>query len=137
MALEFFLALIFAAFIALLLAAALGRGARRGGGWQALAMLILLLFLAIWAGGVYMAPLGPALMGVSWLPFLAMAVFLALLIAALLPPSGQETPAAEGNAAREAPAPASAAVAIVGVFFWILVAALVVAIVAHYIWLSE
>jgi hypothetical protein len=43
------------------------------------------LFLATWAGGVWVVPFGPTHLGVTWLPFLLIEILLAVLIVALSP----------------------------------------------------
>lgn len=52
------------------------------GGWP----VFLLFFFAILAGGVWMTPVGPPLVGVYFVPFLFMAIFIALFWAAAPPP---------------------------------------------------
>ena len=48
-----------------------------GGAWLG----FFILFLLIWAVGVWVDPVGPVFHGVAWLPFLIVAVFAALLLA--------------------------------------------------------
>jgi putative exporter of polyketide antibiotics len=45
--------------------------------------LLLILFLATWAGGIWLVPLGPRLWGVAWGGFVVVGLFVALLIGAV------------------------------------------------------
>src|SRR5215813_5229599 len=45
--------------------------------------VFVLLALGIWAGGLWAAPAGPVHFGINWLPFLLIAILLAVLVAAL------------------------------------------------------
>ncbi|HEX3593695.1 MAG TPA: hypothetical protein VHU80_01300 [Polyangiaceae bacterium] len=45
--------------------------------------LLLILFLATWAGGIWLAPVGPRLWGVAWGSFVVVGIFVALLIGAV------------------------------------------------------
>ena len=104
------------------------RGEAIGAG---LLWFFLLLFLATWAGGVWVAPVGPPLFGVSWLGFLLVGLFFALLIMALLPPAPPRSlPPGEMREEVETEATAFAAV---NAFFWILLIGFVVAIAAGYL----
>jgi hypothetical protein len=127
----FFVHLVFALFIAILLSAIFAVGFRRKGPWESLVLFFLLLFLISWAGGVWLAPMGPPLWGGYWLPFLLVGVIMALLLAALAPPPRESSVelVEEGKETAERRAVLTG----LGVFFWILVAALVVAIVIRYV----
>lgn len=100
-----------------------------GGGRRTAALLFLAFFLMVWAGGIWISPFGPTFFGAPWLPFLIVALFIALLVAAMLPLHGRGTPreALERAEAREV------AVSTVGAFVWALFVCLVVAIVIHYV----
>jgi hypothetical protein len=54
-------------------------------------VLLLILFLATWAGGIWLVPIGPRLWGVAWTSFVAVGFFVALLIGALVGPKGEES----------------------------------------------
>jgi hypothetical protein len=47
--------------------------------------LFVILFLATWAGGVWVVPFGPTHLGVTWLPFLLIEIMLAVLVVVLSP----------------------------------------------------
>ena len=91
----------------------------------------LLIFLATWAGGIWLAPIGPPLFGVSWLGFLLVGLIFALLIMALLPPAAPR-PRTPGEVREEVEAEAGAFAAL-NIFFWILLVGFIVAIVASYL----
>ncbi|MCF8143582.1 MAG: hypothetical protein K9N21_06645 [Deltaproteobacteria bacterium] len=126
-----FVHLIFALFFAILLSAIFALGFSRKGPGESVALFFLLLFLLSWAGGAWLAPFGPQLWGGYWLPFLLVGVVIALFLAALAPtPQEPGTNLAkEGGEAVER----QAALSGLGIFFWILMATLVAAIVIRYI----
>lgn len=95
-------------------------------GWRpALVFVFVMLLAASWAGGAWLAPAGPVLLGRAVLPMLLVGVFAALVLAAAsAPPARQVRPRHEGQQARAATA--------FGLFFWLLTVGLVVAIVLSY-----
>lgn len=103
-------------------------------------LLFVLLFLFVWAGGVWLAPIGPALGGVYVLGFVLVGLILTLLFAALAPPPRTLPPPdvqLESPEVVEARAQAeSTEVAAVGfglgVLFWVLVALLFFAALFSY-----
>lgn len=122
--------LLFAAVIALLLALIFAVGFRREGFGAPLWIFFLLLFLLIWAGGIWVTPIGPPLWGVPWLSFLLIGIIFALLLTAFLPPARR--PRSRGEAIEQARSQKNAAW-VVGVFFWLLILALVIAIIVGYL----
>jgi len=93
--------------------------------WKSGWALFAVLFLAIWAGGIWVAPFGPGIWNIYWLPFLLMAVLFAVLIAAIAPPH-VHTLAEEHEREREIELG-------LGLFFWVLIGGLVLAIVLRYL----
>ena len=100
-----------------------------GGGLVVLAFFFVLFFPLIWASGVWVGPIGPAIGGVFWLSFVLPAVFLIMLLFALDPgPRRPITTSKErvelpgGNTEKEVAAEENAAVAF-GIFFWELLIA--------------
>jgi hypothetical protein len=83
----------------------------------------VVFFFVIWAGGVWMAPIGPRHFGVVWLPFALVAIMLSILVVALMPHRAGTAQIAETE--REIQSG-------LGLFFFVLVAGLIVAIVAAY-----
>ena len=47
--------------------------------------ILFLLFVFTWAGGLWVAPFGPVIFGVTWMPFVLAGLILALILAAVLP----------------------------------------------------
>jgi hypothetical protein len=82
--------------------------------------LFVILFFAIWAGGLWVAPA----VTIVWLPFLLIAVLLTVLVAALSP-RGRPGHQQELEVEREVEAG-------LGLFFFVLVGALIAAIAAGY-----
>ena len=78
----------------------------------------------IWAAGVWVAPVGPTHFGVTWLPFLMIAILLTLLIVAVAPRQGRSH-RDEQEVEREVEVG-------LGLFFWVLIGALGVAIASGY-----
>ncbi len=122
--------LLFAFVIALILVSVISFGFGRPGPWGGFLWFFLLVFLGAWAIGVWV-PAGPLFWGVAWVPIFFGAILLALLIAAI-PPSEPAPP--RTLEAGEPVEPASSAGAAVGVFFWILLLLLVIAVAWGYWW---
>jgi len=122
-------ALVFALVLSWLLVSVLGwqRPAREGT-WAGIALLFVLLFLFVWAGGVWVSPFGPTLWGGYFLPFLIVGIVLALVFAAIIPP---RRPRTAQEAIEEARTEAAIDAAF-SAFFWVLVIVLLISIVAHY-----
>lgn len=98
----------------------------RRGAWPGFIIFFLLIFLFSWAGGVWLAPFGPPISGVYWLPFLIVGIFVALILAAAAP----GVPArSRGEAVREEEAAGTA----LGIFFWILFILLIAVIIIRYV----
>jgi hypothetical protein len=91
--------------------------------------VFLLLFLFAWAGGLWLEPFGPPILGLYWLPGLIVTLLIFLLLAALVTSSPPRT-TREAKAELEAK---QTTVAVLGVFFWVLIIGLVVAIVIAYL----
>ena len=86
--------------------------------------MFVLFFCVIWAAGVWVAPAGPTHFGVTWLPFLLIAILLTLLVVALGSHRGRGH-RDEQEVEREVEVG-------LGLFFWVLIEALGVAIVSGY-----
>ena len=91
----------------------------------------LVLFLAAWAGGVWIAPVGPRFWGGYFLPFLAVAFVMAVLIAAAKNPLRERLRPASGP--DERPDPTTIAALTISVFLWVVLFSLFGAIVTFYV----
>ncbi len=134
----FWIDLIFVLFFALLLSSILSWGfgwrhpARRDTVGTSFFFLFLILLVVMWAGGAWMEPWGPIVYGTPWLSLLLIGVFVSLLILAVVTPERPvrrpRTPA-EQEAVREEVETATA----FGVFFWIVIAGLLIAALISYL----
>ncbi|MCI0635196.1 MAG: hypothetical protein L0206_14995 [Actinobacteria bacterium] len=143
--------LLVAVLLTVVFAAALGQGRRptadRGIG--NLIVFFLLIWLATWAIGAWIAPVGPTVYGAPVLTFLFVGILLTLVIAAMTAPRGprdrREPPdevaidltpqgaAQAGEAGGMRPPLAGALVTALGVVFWVVLAVCVVALIAAYV----
>ncbi len=143
----FVLELLIAVAVALLLAAVLVFPLRRRGPGplEGLLFFFLIIFLAAWAGGLWLTPIGPVAYGVPWVGFVVVGVILALILAAAatprrrLPKPGKPAvPRTEAEAEVEATPPevkAGEAVAVtLGVLFYLALFAMLLTIILHYAW---
>ena len=120
---------VFALFFAVLLSAIFALGFSRKGPWESAFLFFLLLFLISWAGGAWLAPFGPQIWGEYWLPFLLVSVVIALLLAAPVPhqePGERSAGCGQGGSNRTG-------LSGLGVFFWMLMAVILILIVIRYI----
>jgi hypothetical protein len=97
--------------------------------WDNMVFVFTLIFLISWAGGAWLPMFGPVWMGGYWLPFLLSASFAVILLFAVAPPQPSRTQRraiekAEPEITTEKPS---------GVFFWILVIGLSIAIIIRYL----
>ncbi|HVW27469.1 MAG TPA: hypothetical protein VHC69_19025 [Polyangiaceae bacterium] len=84
---------------------------------------LLILFLATWAGGVWLVPIGPRIWGVAWGSFVVVGLIIALVIVAVS--TVDERPATFGE-------PSIRRARIVDLLLLLLLVLLVLAIVAGY-----
>ncbi|MFP4378495.1 MAG: hypothetical protein ACLFP4_15735 [Spirochaetales bacterium] len=125
----FFGDVIVAILLGVLFAVLFGVSFGRTSGAPGFFFVFLLLFLFAWAGGLWLEPFGPALLGIYWLPGLIVTVLIFLLLAALATSRPPET-TAEAKAELEARQTTAAAL---GIFFWVLIIGLVVSILVAYL----
>lgn len=124
--LEMALALAIALFLSLAYAAALRETSLRTS--PVLGRLYLLaffatVFLATWAAGAWIRPLGPPVWGVYWMSFLFVGLLVALILAAAAQPPKAAEVAERVDAIRVT----------LGVLFWSLAAFLLFAVVTDYL----
>ena len=135
---DMLLAIVLAAIVIALLSPADRYGT--GGGVVALAFFFFLFFPLIWAAGVWMGPVGPAIGGVFWLSFLIPTVFLLLFLFALDPGPRRHVTRPEeraefpGEQSREEAAAEEGAAVVFSIFFWVLLVAAVIALGANYLY---
>ncbi len=121
--------LLFAALIALVLGGLLVLGLGREPFAGRDLALYLVLFLATWAGGIWLAPIGPPLWGVHVLSFLAGGVLIALVLAASSTP---RTPRTRDEELRRSRAEREI-IRTLDISFWLLVALLAASIAYRYL----
>jgi hypothetical protein len=127
----FLIDFLFAAVFAVLLTLIFSTLFRRKGPWSRGLVFFLIVFLAAWAGGVWLLPFGPTLFGVTWLPFLIAGLFVALILAAALPPQMTEEPS-EKKIVLEKRTDAVERKRF-DAFFFLLIGALLIAVILGYL----
>lgn len=120
---------VFAFVIALALSLIFVYGFRRRGPWTNFYIFFLIIFLATWAGGLWIMPIGPSISGIFWLPFLLVGAIFALLLAAASPPPKQ--PSIELKTREQVKKEKKIETAI-SVFMWVLIVVLLAAIIVGY-----
>ncbi len=123
---HFLLVIILALIITNLL---VGSGRRFGPGEGILSFFFMILLFA-WAGGLWITPFGPVLMGTYWMPFVVMGLLFALLLAAVIPPREQPSVKISDEESMNAYV---ASVAVLSIFFWIFIIILISAIIVAYL----
>lgn len=73
---EFLIALIIALFFTTILAVS-GKKHRT---WKRVITIFLIMLFASWAGGIWITPVGPAILGIYWLSIFVVALILALIM---------------------------------------------------------
>lgn len=131
----FFFDLLLATIIAAVLAAALSGDYRRRGYprakiWPLFGVLFLPTLLAVWAATLWMAPVGPVIWDVYWVPALIAGVVVALLVIALSPSTRSRRKTLPNEMIRNEERIGLA----VGIFFWVVLVLLIFAVVAGYWW---
>jgi len=121
---------LFALVTALGLSAIFIAGFRKRGPWDNFLLFFAVVFLGSWAGGIWFSPLGPPMFGVYWLPFLIVGLIFALLLASIVSPFPQDTTVQLLGPGEKSPETRKRMV--LGVYFWLLIFALVVLIVTRY-----
>ncbi|HER44136.1 MAG TPA: hypothetical protein ENO08_06720 [Candidatus Eisenbacteria bacterium] len=101
----------------------------RRGPWAKISVFFLVVFLASWAAGKYMDPIGPPIVGSYWLPFMLFGLVIALLMAASMPFT---TPSVRRNTRDESEEGVETQQAVFNAFFWILLILLLALIIAAY-----
>lgn len=100
-------------------------------GWPALLFFFLIVWMGAWALGPWVTPFGPLFWGVPVLTFFFIALLFALVLAAAVPARSRR-PYPAGGPSRVDEEARAAALGF-GVFFWVLLLVLLVALVARYV----
>jgi hypothetical protein len=132
----FFLELIIALGVALILSAMFAWATQRAGRRTGLIWIFLLMFFATWAGGAWLKPFGPTLWGVHWLSFLTIGIIVALVLAVLTPqrgPRGRHETLDMLERIEQEKELEKIAYITLSVFFWILLAVLALVLVIRYV----
>jgi hypothetical protein len=124
--------LLIALLFALLFTAIFAAGLRKKGPWASLVLFFVIIFLATWAGGIWLHPIGRPVWGVHWMAFLFVGLVIALILAATVP-GRQEESSVELVDPNKERAEKKAALGALGILFWVLMVALIVAIIARYV----
>ncbi|MCE3226412.1 MAG: hypothetical protein K0S32_963 [Bacteroidetes bacterium] len=99
---------------------------RTKGPWGAVWLIFITIFLASWAGYLWITPFGPMVLGVSVAPIFIVGVIFAFILAAV------SVPAKRKKMKTEEEKEVDEATIAIGIFFWIVLAILLVAIVSGY-----
>lgn len=93
--------------------------------------VFVLFFLVIWAGGLWLTPVGPQLIGVYLMPFFFVAIFIALFWAAAPPPPRRTRRTGEESTPVQEEGTVATAVGL-GMLFWVLLVGLAIAVLVRY-----
>ncbi|MBD3308117.1 hypothetical protein GF339_16860 [candidate division KSB3 bacterium] len=128
----FFIEFLFVLIITLILTAVFATGFRRHTTWNILVPFFVILFLATWATGIWITPIGPMVGGVFWFPFVWVGVIYALLLTAFIPPRDRRSSASRHEKARQAEKERRTFM-VLDAFFWVLILGLLIAILSRYL----
>jgi hypothetical protein len=95
----------------------------------AVLFLLTVLFLGMWAGSLWVEPVGPVIWGVPWVPLVVVGLILAGVLAVTVPPRRMPP----GKEIRIVPDKTSPAERTLGMLFWVLLVLLVLVIAAGYL----
>ena len=126
----FWVTIVYALFIALIFSVIFG-AFRNHGPWGNFWVFLLILFLGMWAVGLWFTPVGPVWYGVAWLDLLLVGFVLALLLGA----AGEKSDRSyirdqEGEVDLVAESKREpGALRIAGIFFWLFLVAIIISII--------
>jgi hypothetical protein len=131
--LDIMMALIVAIILSAIFALSTWRGNKKSG----FIWLFLIIFIATWAGGIWLRPFGPKLWGLHWLSFLLIgflvALFLSLKTPSNHPPRGRRETLDMLERIKQEKEIQKMTYVTINLFFWVLLAALVAAIILRYV----
>jgi hypothetical protein len=128
----FFSEFLFVLLITVILTAVFAVGIRRRTTWNILLPFFIILFLATWATGIWIRPIGPVIGGIFWLPFLVIGLLYAFLLAAFIPSSRPPQTSREKVRQR---IKEQEVLSVLNVFFWLVVIGLIIAIIWRYLYI--
>ena len=108
---------------------------REAGQRTGLIWLFLIIFLAIWAGGIWLRPFGPTVWGIHWIVFLSVGLIIVLFLFILIPrkaPRGRHETLDMLDRIEEEKKLEKVTYITLSVFLWVLLSVLVIAILLHY-----
>jgi len=120
--------LLFALCMAILFTLIFAIGLRRTGPWANVWIFFLVIFLASWAGGLWISPAGPVFLGIYWLPILFFSFIFAVLLASAVPPERPEPKVETISQVKKKETMVKAYDA----FLWILLISLIMMIILGY-----
>ena len=101
------------------------------GPWGGLWVVFIIIFLASWAGHLWISPIGPLVGNVSIVPIVIVGIIIAVILAAVSRPTIRNKPPKIEAEWQEPPKEAVNAVT-VGVFYWVLLVILIFTIIGGY-----
>jgi hypothetical protein len=125
----FLMEALFALVMALLFTAIFTLGFRRPGPWSSVLTFFVIVFLAAWAGSLWLSPAGPVFVGIYWLPIIMVALLFALLLSAMVPP---RPPTQRVETISQVKQEEKAVQRMYNVFFWTLLAGFIAIIILGY-----
>jgi len=128
----FFSHLLFAVLVAAVLSAIFAYGFRKSGPWFNVFIFFIIVFLASWAGGIWLSPFGPSIWGAHFFSFLIVGLIFALLLTAITPRVPEES-TVELVEPQEKKREKRAVLVMLGASFWILLIILIFVIGSHYL----
>lgn len=133
----FLVDVLFALISALVLAFFFTFGLRRRGPWGTFLPFFLILFLAVWAIGIWIVPVGPAFWGGHGITFLIVGVLVAMLMTLVpQPPPDAVSKTPIPRERGDADVPDAPQMEALGVFFWALLLFCVLIIFLRYSYLT-
>ncbi len=114
-------------------------GTRRSGPRKGIFWMFLLILLATWAGGIWLRPFGPVVLGVHWFTFVTAGILVVLILGVFHAytersrPRGRHETLDMLERIEEDKRLKRAAYLSLGVLFWFLLAVLVTAILLRYL----
>jgi cytochrome bd-type quinol oxidase subunit 1 len=104
-------------------------GFQRRGPWSSTLLFFIVVFLAAWAGSLWISPIGPAFAGIYWVPIVAVALLFALMLSTMLP---RRPPTQKVETISQVKRDEKVTERVFDAFFWMLVVGLGIIILLGY-----